>query len=312
MQPLRDLARQLLADGTVSVVVGYEEGPLGVRPSFATTADETAKLVFDHRAVQNLATYLNPRRRALLPMGKPAIVVKPCDAAAVAGLLREQQLSRDDMVLIGVRCPGVTPRPDAAAPTGPQDLADRCAACTERTPHLADHVLGDVVPVVATSWVGAGTDAVGAGLGAAGAVTRPGSRAARLAELEAMDPGARWAWWSAEFARCIRCHACREVCPLCFCERCLADKSSPQWIESSPHPRGNTAWNISRALHLAGRCVGCGECERACPADIPLGLINAKLAAVVAERFDYRAGDDPSVPAPIGSFRTDDGQEFIR
>ena len=127
-----------------------------------------------------------------------------------------------------------------------------------------------------------------------------------------MDPDARWAWWSAEFARCVRCHACREVCPLCFCERCLADKTTPQWIESSPHARGNVAWNISRALHLAGRCVGCGECERACPADIPLGLLNAKLAAVVADRFDYRAGDDPSVPSPIGTFRADDEQEFIR
>ena len=98
---------------------------------------------------------------------------------------------------------------------------------------------------------------------------------------------------------------------MCFCERCVADKTQPQWIESSPHPRGNLAWHVTRALHQAGRCVDCGECQRACPADIPLGLLNRKLARVVAERFDYRPTDDPSVAAPIGAFRKDDAQEFI-
>jgi len=92
----------------------------------------------------------------------------------------------------------------------------------------------------------------------------------------------------------------------------VADKTQPAWIESSPHGRGNLAWHLTRAIHQAGRCVACGECQRACPADIPLGLLNKKLAHVVAERFGYRAGDDPAVPAPVGAFRLDDAQEFIR
>lgn len=98
---------------------------------------------------------------------------------------------------------------------------------------------------------------------------------------------------------------------MCFCERCVADKTSPQWIESSPHGRGNLAWHVTRALHLAGRCVGCGECARACPVDIPLGLLNAKLARIVEERFGFHVCDDPQTPAPIGEFRLDDAQEFI-
>ena len=98
---------------------------------------------------------------------------------------------------------------------------------------------------------------------------------------------------------------------MCFCERCIAEKTRPTWVEPSPHGQGVLAWHMLRAMHLAGRCVDCGECARACPVDIPLGLINRALARVVAERFDYRPGDDPSVPAPIGAFRVDDGQEFI-
>lgn len=98
---------------------------------------------------------------------------------------------------------------------------------------------------------------------------------------------------------------------MCFCERCVADKTQPQWVESSPHPRGAFAWAVTRALHQAGRCVDCGECERACPVDIPLGLLNRKLARVAAENYGHAATDDPSVPSPVGAFRKDDPQEFI-
>ena len=133
-----------------------------------------------------------------------------------------------------------------------------------------------------------------------------------MLELESLSPEKRWRFWSDAFERCVRCYACREVCPMCFCERCVAAKTTPQWIESSPHGRANMAWHLVRALHQAGRCVGCGECERACPANIPLTLLNARLQRAVHERFEFRATDDPAVESPIGAFRRDDPQEFIR
>ena len=134
----------------------------------------------------------------------------------------------------------------------------------------------------------------------------------RIATLDAMTPADRWEYWTGQFSKCVRCYACRQVCPLCVCERCIADKTVPQWIETSSHPRGNLAWNMVRALHLAGRCVGCGECERFCPVGIPLSLLNRKLQQVVEKRFDYVVCDDPETPAPIGDYRPDDSQEFIK
>ena len=109
----------------------------------------------------------------------------------------------------------------------------------------------------------------------------------------------------------MRCHACREVCALCTCERCLADKTRPQWIESSAHGRGILAWHLNRVMHLAGRCTNCGACQRACPVDIPLGLLNAKVAEVVERRFDHRISDDPEARSPIGAYDRFDGEEFI-
>jgi len=99
---------------------------------------------------------------------------------------------------------------------------------------------------------------------------------------------------------------------MCFCVQCTADKTQPQWIDSSATPRANRAWQTMRVLHQAGRCVDCLECERACPEDIPLGLLTRFVADSVEERFKYEASDDPSVAAPLGVYRTDDGEEFIR
>ena len=289
MDELRALARELLLGGSVKVVLGYEEGPRGVRPAFVTDPVQADRLIFDARCVHNLAAYLRPRKPHLARLGRPAVVVKGCDARSVAGLLRECQVKREDVVGIGVRCGGVRrdAGPDAALTV--ETVADRCAGCQAREPKLYDHLVGALPPPPPES---------------------PRRREA-LARLAALTPAERWAYWQEELSRCTRCHACREGCPMCGCVECMADRSRPQWVETSPTPRGNLAWQVMRVLHQAGRCADCGECERACPAHLPLGLINRHVAETVERRFAYRTSDDPEVPAPLGAFRPDDDQEFI-
>jgi len=99
---------------------------------------------------------------------------------------------------------------------------------------------------------------------------------------------------------------------MCFCVKCTAEKTQPQWIDPSATPFANRAWQTMRVLHQAGRCVDCLECERACPEHIPLGLLARYVADAVERRFDFTASDDPSVAAPIGVYCTDDDEEFIR
>ena len=93
MQELRELARRLLQEKRVDAIIGYENDRRGVRPTFVTEAAECERLIFDHRCVHNLATYLSPRRTDVAALGRLAAVTKPCDACAVAGLIRESQLS---------------------------------------------------------------------------------------------------------------------------------------------------------------------------------------------------------------------------
>ena len=293
MNDLREIAAQLLRDGTVRVIIGWENGRRGARPTFITNPDDTGKLIFDERCVHNLATYLNPRRDNVAELGKIGLVIKGCDAKAVAGLLREAQLQRDDVVLIGVRCGGVLEEAEVPAATtlSADNVAPRCFGCDNREPTLVDHLVGEARPEPPRP-----------------AVTID----ERVAALDELPLAERWAFWTEQFSKCVRCYACRQVCPLCVCERCVADKTMPQWIEASPHPRGNVSWNITRALHLAGRCVDCGECERFCPVGIPLSLVNRKLQQIVAARYQYVVSDDPEARAPIGDYRLDDNEEFIK
>ena len=289
MNEMNELAARLLAEGAVKVVIGYEEGPVGVRPAFVTDHAEARSLIFDARCVQNLAVYLNPRRSHVAGLGKPAIIVKGCDAKAVAGLIRENQVNREDLVIIGVRCGGVVRCAGTAAELTPETVADRCRDCGVREPNLCDHLVLPLPPPPPKS-------------------TR---REDMMAELAGMTAEERWAFWSEQMERCIRCNACREVCPMCFCVQCVAEKNQPQWIPTSPTTEGNVMWQITRVMHQAGRCVECQECERACPSDIPLGLLNTSVARNVEKRFQYKASDDPNAEAPMGNYRDHDEEEFI-
>ncbi|MFZ4800932.1 MAG: 4Fe-4S dicluster domain-containing protein [Chlorobium sp.] len=133
----------------------------------------------------------------------------------------------------------------------------------------------------------------------------------QLEQIEKMSPKERFAFWQAEFSRCIKCYACRQACPMCYCRRCIVDSNQPQWVNTSSHTLGNLEWNVVRAFHLSGRCVGCGNCDRACPVNIPLRLINAKMAGEVLGAFDHFAGMSETQEPVLASFKKDDSETFI-
>ncbi|HNR35209.1 MAG TPA: 4Fe-4S dicluster domain-containing protein [Candidatus Hydrogenedentes bacterium] len=277
IEQLRETCKRLLEEGTVNVVIGYgQDAPKGpVHPVFVTRPDQVNRLVWNDRCFNNLATYLT--RRDIKALGKPAIVVKGCDERAVVVLEQESQFKREDIYVIGMACDGV----------GSPRLA-KCAACSVHVPRFADETIGV-----------SNVQADGEGL---------------FAELDAFlqKPLAeRLEYWMNELSRCVKCYACREVCPMCYCNRCIVDKNRPTVLDTSATLKGNFAWQITRAFHQAGRCVSCGECARVCPAGIDLSLLNLSLVRAAEEHFAYRAGMDKDTPPVIGSYALEDKENFI-
>lgn len=125
-------------------------------------------------------------------------------------------------------------------------------------------------------------------------------------KLEKMTREERWKYWIEELSNCIKCYACRASCPMCYCPRCTVEVNQPQWISVPSHELGNVEWHIMRAMHLAGRCVNCGECSRACPVKIPLRLLNQRIIADIAVNFGQEG------EYALAAFNPNDKEDFIR
>jgi formate dehydrogenase subunit beta len=111
---------------------------------------------------------------------------------------------------------------------------------------------------------------------------------ASVAEVDAMELSGRLEHWLAEFAKCIKCYGCRDICPMCFCKECTL--KSEDLIHTGDLPPENPIFHLTRAVHMAGRCIDCGLCNEVCPADIPLRTLYKKVADIIDQEFDYRPG----------------------
>jgi len=288
-EKLRETARELLTEKKVDVVIGYGETETGaVGAVFIRDPNDAEKLLWDNRCRTNLVTYL--KRKEVRKLGKPAVVVKGCDSRSIRTLVTESQIKRDEILVIGMACEGVIDEIPGKAHLKEGDLALKCTVCDVHQPLGCDVVIGEASnPEVSHE-----------------------KRYAMLDRIMAMPQAERLTYWSKQFERCFKCYACRQSCPLCYCNVCIADKNRPVVVEQSSSLKGNFAWQIVRAFHLAGRCSGCGECARACPAGIELTLLNYTLAKSAEEHFNYRAGMKDDGIQLIGNYSEQDEEEFIR
>ena len=270
-------ARELLENNVVDCVIGYERATDGVsaRPLFAYQPEETDKLIFDQTCTHNLVKYLLDRKDKVT-----GIVVKPCDSRAINLLLSEHQMERDKVFIIGVVCPGIV---ETGWNKTSEKLQAACELCQQHTPVIYDHLVGG--PPSSEPAPEAYPDVAG---------------------MEGQSTEERRAFWEEQFSRCIRCYACRQVCPGCYCGECFVERLDPLWVGIRIAPGENETWNTMRAFHLAGRCIGCYQCERVCPVNIPLSLLNRKLEKETLEAFNFQAGIDAETPAPFSTYEKDE------
>lgn len=316
-QKLRSEAKALLQQGKVDYIIGFEPGSLKftTTPLITSSADDTDRLVINPFIVNNLSVFLPDFK------GRVGIVVKGCDSRSLVSLLQDNKVARENVVILGVPCSGIIDlskveqlvgkdRDEIAAITRDGDkvvitvdgkkrdvlvqevLFDNCLGCDLPTPQEYDILLGEPVSPASDKDKAASQK--------------------KINDLKDMPADQRWKFWRGELERCIRCYACRNVCPACYCKRCFVEETEPQWLLPVPRGQENLMFQIIRNIHVAGRCTDCGECDRACPVNIPLRSLTRGMYDTVDELFHYKAGMDKEAPSLMSHYEDTDTEDFIR
>jgi len=309
---LIDKAVSLLENGTVNAVLGWQKGEFSydITPHlFRTIEDLKENFVFDDFCGANFSKYLISKTDRY--DGKILVFLKPCDTYSFNQLLTEHRFDREKVYAVGIPCEGMADINKVKAITGdgiinvacgekitvttlyddkpveinPTDvMAERCLNCKSKKHVAYDELIAQTGEVIESA------------------------RFDEVAHLESLSPDERFQFWQNELSKCIRCNACRDVCPACTCEKCVFDNPKSGVENKSPaNSFEEKMFHLIRAFHVAGRCTDCGECSRVCPQNIPLHLLNRKFIKDINEFYgEYQAGEQVGIRAPLVDYTLDD------
>ena len=311
-EKIREIAKRLLENKTVDVFIGYRKGTVAMmnEPLLIRDPGKVELLYWDSNCGLNLCNYLNKRTE------KIGIIANGCNSRNIVTHIVENQIKREQLYIVGIPCTGMIDHRAVARAVGQRDITTvdeageefivggkgfderfkkkdflqrNCAVCTHHNPVICDEMIGE--PVGEPEGVKAYSD---------------------VESIEEMSAEKKWAFFTQLISKCIRCYACRNACPLCYCPTCFVDESKPQWVGKSTDPTDTMTFHFLRAYHCAGRCTDCGACERVCPVGISMRQFTKKLNKDAKEYFSWEAGLSLEERPPLDRYRPDDSNEFIK
>lgn len=309
---MREIAKRVLEEGKVDVVIGYKKGsiPMVNEPVLIRDPGSAENLIWDSHCALNLCNYITGRKDRI------GIIANGCNSRNIVTHIVENQIKREQLYIIGIPCTGMIDQAAVKRAVNDREiltveesegrftvsgrdfeetfekkdfLQTNCAVCLHPNPVVYDEMVGERVQV--PEGISPFTD---------------------VEEIEKMGPQERWSFFADLVSPCIRCYACRNACPLCYCPTCFVDESDPQWVGKSIDPTDTMTFHFLRAYHCAGRCTDCGACERACPVGIPVRQFTKKLNRDALELFSWEAGLSLDQRPPLDVYRVDDYNDFVK
>lgn len=308
---IRQTSKGLLENKKVDIIIGFKKGtmPMMNEPCLIKSPKDVEKLVWDSNCGINLANYLTDRKE------KIGIIAKGCDSRNIITHIIENKIKREQLVIIGVPCKGmidknritsmfegeikqVTEQNGNVIIKGEgfekklkkEDvLQQNCSVCIHRNPVIYDELVADLVEE-----------------------QKDVDRYEDVRKIEDMPSEKKWNYFDDLLSTCIRCYACRNACPLCYCPTCFVDESRPQWVGKSDESIDIRTFHFLRAYHCAGRCTDCGACERACPVGINMRMFTRKLEKDCFEQYGWEAGLSLDERPPLDTYKPEDPDDFIK
>ena len=310
---IKKRVRSLIEEGAADRVLAWEDGEFSYdRTPKVFTKDDQDGLKYDGFCGANVSKYLIAETKK---DGKIIALIKPCDSYSLNQLCTEHRVDRDKVYAIGVGCSGkidvqklrdmgikgitaivddgenlkITTLYGEKTVARRDALLTKCLACKGKEHKGVDEVIGE------------------------SSDTTSGDKFDIVAKIEAMTPDQRFEYFRSEFSKCIRCNACRNVCPACSCVKCVFDNPKTGVDnKAAADDFEENMFHIIRAYHVAGRCTDCGECTRVCPEGIPLHLLNRKFIKDINELYgEYQAGDEIGQRHPLIDFTLTDDEPSI-
>ncbi|MFX1397105.1 MAG: 4Fe-4S binding protein [Promethearchaeota archaeon] len=322
---MRELARNLFNEKKVDMIIGYARGtiPLSSSPIFIRSVEQVDNLIWDNLCYVNLARYVVPPLFEFIDDEKVdlkvGIVSRGCIARTLIHLAKEKQINTDNIKIIGIPCNGIVNRRRIEKELGEREvleilvsndeiivkgidyeeklpfqeyLNELCKTCKVKSPpmssSLSNVIVGESIEIESVE-----------------------DDFSDLEDYESKTPEEKWQVITELLSDCTRCYACREACPMCYCNLCFIDQNKPIWFGKTSDISDIVVFHLVRAMHMTGRCVGCGSCSSVCPMGIDLKLINRKLEKIVKERFDFTAGLNLEVMPPMMTQKMEDSEDFM-
>lgn len=276
---IQDIAGKLFSEEKIDVFIGYRNTGFDENqvPVLINQYKDVDQLLFTEKSVYNLTNYLKYEHTRHKRVG---LVVKGCDSRALNLMLTENQVKRENLYIIGIACEGVVDE------TG--EKAQNCLECVMPDAVVFDEILG----------------------------TPSGKREYQensdIRELDGKSLVERQVYFEEVFDNCIRCNACRHSCPLCYCANCCIDQETATLYQGANTTSGAFHALMTWSLHLAGRCVDCRNCEKACPSHLPLHLLHKQNEQVIYENFqEHLAGMIKDDRGAFYKYSLSDPDDFI-
>jgi formate dehydrogenase subunit beta len=317
---VKDAVKALFNEGKVDLVIGYTDGtlPLRAQPLFMRSAEDVDQFNWNNLGYINIAKYALDKRTKKVGDKevdlKIGIVAKGCVGRAINHLVVENQIKRENVVIIGFPCNGIIDvnkiekdlgdkealevkldgdnflvKGDGFEKSYPiaENINSVCKVCKIKTPTVTDVMVLEAnnLPL--------------------------DDSFSDILEYNTKSPDEKWDETTTTLHDCIRCYACRQACPMCYCNLCFVDQNKPIWFDKTHDMTDIFTYHLVRSIHMAGRCVSCGACTAVCPMNIDLNFITRKLQELVKKRFDFVSGFDQETQPPLADFKMSDKEEFM-